>query len=373
MLKVAFIDDGVLPVFHGLHIHQYFVNHDKVHPFEYRSPLPEHSHATTCVAIFLKHIEQNIEDVQIISIKVLNGTGNGTLNDVITAINWAIKNEIKVINLSLGGIHFSQFAAYNCCLQKAQDSKVIIVAAQSNDGVYTYPASFSNVIGVKAIKDDQSDVLLNESFFFDGIEFCAKSVFDLNLYTPNGHTTERSNSFAAPVVTASVVKICLEDSTLDVFDVKRRICSNFKLNHNHIAFEYRNMYFRTLYARTKQLKVTVDIPVVECVISGPIEEIDTYFQILKRTKLLLAQEDYNCGVLTNLSCGVSCGFQICEFNLDNYIISQLAMYQNIDIMIVIAIGQSSFSSHLTPDMTVCMNNKILHEDQLLQIIKSNFT
>lgn len=239
MLKVAFIDDGVVPIFKDVDIKYFIVEHGKVFSVN-GSNIQKHSHATTCVAIFLKYIQKYVNKIQIVSIKVLDQKGNGLLNNVVSAINWAVDNNIKVINLSLGGTHFLQSEMYCLCIKKAQSAKSIIVAAQSNDNKYTFPASLPNVIGVKSSNVVDANVHLNDLFFFDGIEFCTNSVFNLNIYTSNGHKTEPSNSFATPAVTALVAKSCLESFDIDVLGVKQVLCSWFNLDFNYIAYNFRN-------------------------------------------------------------------------------------------------------------------------------------
>lgn len=108
MLKVAFIDDGIIPIFDCLQIEYYVVKNGMVVSDKIGNCCRKHSHATTCVAIFLKHLAKNIDQVQIISLRVLNENVNGALDDVVSAIDWAIKNNVKIINLSLGGTHFFQ-------------------------------------------------------------------------------------------------------------------------------------------------------------------------------------------------------------------------------------------------------------------------
>ncbi len=87
-------------------------------------------------------------------VRVLGRDGVGSSADLIEALNWAAgRNEIDVINLSLGGLGPSN------ALKQAIDAAwnggngKLIVAAAGNQGTDepTYPAAYPNVIGVGAV------------------------------------------------------------------------------------------------------------------------------------------------------------------------------------------------------------------------------
>lgn len=242
MIKVAFIDDGILPIFEGICLSHYVINQNMVVPC---FPMNlKYSHATTCTAIFIQTLGLLIKDVEIISICILNNEGSGALKDLNTAIIWAYENDVKIISLSLGGTHFFQQKMLVDCINSAANKDVIIVAAQSNDNVFTYPASFSNVIGVKSFPTyTAKNISLNTSFPFDGIEFCANSVFHLPIYSKSGHRTRASNSFATPVISALVAKLCLCHIDLNVFDAKCMLCEQYSLCSDYIrptSFDWSN-------------------------------------------------------------------------------------------------------------------------------------
>lgn len=87
-------------------------------------------------------------------VRVLGRDGVGSSADLIDALNWAAgRNEIDVINLSLGGLGPSN------ALKQAIDAAwnggngKLIVAAAGNQGTDepTYPAAYPNVVGVGAV------------------------------------------------------------------------------------------------------------------------------------------------------------------------------------------------------------------------------
>ena len=374
MLKVAFIDDGLVPIFDYLHIEHYVVRNGVVKSEKISNSSRRHSHATTCLAIFLKHLEEYVSKIQIISLRVLDENGNGSLDDVAVAIDWAINSNIKVINMSLGGTHFFQAELYDSLITKAQATKTIIIAAQSNDCLYTYPASLPSVIGVKSSSVVSRDIYLNNLFLFDGIEFCANSVFDLDIYTPNGHRTEPSNSFAAPVVTALVSDICLENPQLDVFDVKQAICFKLGLDSKYIEPKFRSYYFEKLYDSTVCVDITIDVPVVKFLLPvfSHSDEKFFYLELLHRTATLFQNEGYNCKILTDLDFHSSYKFEKFAYPLNNFMISKFVELQNIDVLFIASNELSNLVLDIEFDMGLEIDKSNSDADKLFLAIKEYF-
>lgn len=104
--------------------------------------------------------------VKIIPLRAFDDSGTGTVDDEIAAIEYAITNGAKIINLSLGGYEFSQ-SEYEA-IAHARSSGVLMVAAAGNSGTDNdasplYPASYDldNIISVAA--SDQNDQLADFS------------------------------------------------------------------------------------------------------------------------------------------------------------------------------------------------------------------
>ncbi|MFL1456082.1 S8 family peptidase [Marinobacter sp. GN3S48] len=90
----------------------------------------------------------------ILPVRVLGEGGVGNSADLIAAINWAAgRDEIDVINLSLGGLGPSQ--SLEDAIDRAWNNGTgkLVVAAAGNQGTdeATYPAAFANVVGVGAV------------------------------------------------------------------------------------------------------------------------------------------------------------------------------------------------------------------------------
>jgi hypothetical protein len=112
---------------------------------------------------------------------------------------------------------------------KAYANNSIIVSAFSNNGHYTYPASFSFVIGVKCDATDRPGEPGYSFHLFprDGIEITAsgtESLFDGEGYRSFGP----SNSYAAPRITAMVYNILLENPHWGFADVRYELWKRSK-------------------------------------------------------------------------------------------------------------------------------------------------
>lgn len=95
-------------------------------------------------------------DCSIMPVKVLDGSGSGSLTDVADGIIWAADNGAHVINMSLGSSS-STTTLQNAC-DYAYNKGVTIVCAAGNSYSSTpqYPASYSSCISVSAVRYDST-------------------------------------------------------------------------------------------------------------------------------------------------------------------------------------------------------------------------
>jgi subtilisin family serine protease len=93
--------------------------------------------------------------VEILPLRVLNARGEGWLSDIAAAIDYAVLNQAKVINLSLGGSIDS--AIIRVAIERAVAQGVIVVGAAGNGGTgvpASFPAAYPGVIAVGATTRD---------------------------------------------------------------------------------------------------------------------------------------------------------------------------------------------------------------------------
>lgn len=114
-------------------------------------------HGTQMVEIIAECIS-NLADTDfkpvICSVTVADNNGFVKTSTIMQALDWAINNNIKIINMSFGDYHKSSLLEN--MINRAANCGIILVAAAGNDGGFAdetrimYPAAFDNVLSVGA-------------------------------------------------------------------------------------------------------------------------------------------------------------------------------------------------------------------------------
>lgn len=99
----------------------------------------------------------------IYSAKVLDSDGLGTVEDTIAGIDWAIKNNVNIINMSYGFTH--DYENLHDKIKEANSKGIIILAANGNDifGQKEYPASYDETISIGVIKNKNNKSIFNSN------------------------------------------------------------------------------------------------------------------------------------------------------------------------------------------------------------------
>lgn len=108
------------------------------------------------------YIYKECQDVNIISIQVLNKKNKCSLDDLIEAIDYCININVDIINLSLGICgNIKEITKLKEVCDKAISMGIVIFSANNNYGKVAYPANFKNVISVDynlSIKDKNYEI-----------------------------------------------------------------------------------------------------------------------------------------------------------------------------------------------------------------------
>lgn len=146
-------------------------------------------------------------DALLYSVKVLGGDGSGYLSDVIAGVDWAIANDMDIVNLSLG-MTTDSFALHQI-VDQAYSRDVLVVAAAGNSGTSTgtgdtvnYPAKYSSVIAVGAT--DSSDLRASFSSTGPDVEMAAPGSGVTSTYLNGQYVKMSGTSMAAPYVTGQL-------------------------------------------------------------------------------------------------------------------------------------------------------------------------
>lgn len=162
------------------------------------------SHGMGCAKVIVKHAEK---EILISSVSILDRQCQGNIYSLCSAFAWCIENDVDIINLSLGSVFFKDKELLLSAVNRCVENGIIIVGANSNEGYVTYPASFTNVLGVRAFEEKRLkgsvvryDTNLgfglletqgSEKIYVDGIE----------------KMTRWCNSIATPQITAKIINM----------------------------------------------------------------------------------------------------------------------------------------------------------------------
>ena len=222
-MKIAVIDSG-LPKYYDKE-NTYRVIVDK----EYRAYLSkkeiydENGHGTIVRNIIDKYLDKCDE---VITLKILNKDLKGNSIALINAIQFCIENKIDLINISLGTINEKYKEKLHRLIKKAIQNGIIVVAAEHNDGLKSYPANFQQVIGVR----EQRKSLLRHRITYDHrtnfFQVGLKKIPLKILWGLKKVYFTRGSSFMAPHVTGVIIKIIKEKQLY----AKELIIEEFKNN-----------------------------------------------------------------------------------------------------------------------------------------------
>jgi len=150
---VAVIDTGVTRV-RDLQQTEFVAGYDFVN--DRREATDDNGHGTHVAGTIAQSTNNNYGvagiayQAKIMPLKVLSGSGGGTVADIAEAIKFAADNDADIINMSLGGPGESQ--AMKEAIAYAHKKGVTIIAAAGNEkrNAASYPARYPHVIAVAA-------------------------------------------------------------------------------------------------------------------------------------------------------------------------------------------------------------------------------
>ncbi|EMY34119.1 peptidase S8/S53 subtilisin kexin sedolisin [Arthrobacter crystallopoietes BAB-32] len=150
-------------------------------------------------------------DCTILDGKVLNDSGVSSTSGIANALNWAVNNGAKVINMSIGQRTSSR--TLETAVNNAWNKGAVLVAAAGNTGSQSkiYPAAYPNVIAVAATDNNDAKA----SFSTYGAKWVDVAAPGVNVYStfPNhdfvlakqynrswGYDVGNGTSMSSPIV-----------------------------------------------------------------------------------------------------------------------------------------------------------------------------
>ncbi len=90
-------------------------------------------------------------NVDLYAVKVLSDAGSGTTRQILRGLNWAVKNDMDIASMSLGGGNYSR--SENRAYEAAKSAGLLVICASGNESQTTvgYPSKYDSTMSVGAI------------------------------------------------------------------------------------------------------------------------------------------------------------------------------------------------------------------------------
>ena len=140
-------------------------------------------------------------NLRVLPLRILDQYGRGSISGLLDALDYAVAQKIRIINLSL--ITTTDSATLHAAIQAVADQGVLIVAASGNAGASVnsyFPAAWPEVFTVAAT--DSTDRVTLFSNYGEAIDVGAPGSAILSTYKNNSYYMNSGTSMATPHVSA---------------------------------------------------------------------------------------------------------------------------------------------------------------------------
>ncbi|MEI4790522.1 S8 family peptidase [Bacillus sp. FJAT-53060] len=225
-VKVAVLDSGIDGKHEDLHV----TGGVSFVPTESDPLVDPHEHGTH-VAGTIAALDNKVGVVgvapkaSIYAVKVADENGDSYYSWIVKGIEWAIENDMDVINISMGGA--SESEALKEAVDRAYDKGILIVASAGNAGSYgslntiDYPAKYSSVLAVASV--DQRKKRAFDSSVGEEVEVSAPGVSTLSTIPGNEYGYKSGTSMASPHVGGAAAVILSKHPNLTNEEVRERL------------------------------------------------------------------------------------------------------------------------------------------------------
>ena len=177
-------------------------------------PMDVSGHGTACAGI----IHSIAPEAEIYSVRVLGPNMGGRAIQFAAGLDWAIENDMQVVNLSLSTSLEEFFGLFHDLTDQAYFKNINLVSAVNNIPEPSYPSLYSSVISVAAHEgQDPFTYYYNPN---PPVEFGAPGI-DINVaWNKKQYLTCTGNSFAAPHIAGITTLIRSKHPDLTPFQMK---------------------------------------------------------------------------------------------------------------------------------------------------------
>lgn len=177
-------------------------------------PEDNYGHGTACAGI----IHSLAPEAELYSVRVLSREGKGRSLQFAAGINWAIENDMQVMNMSLSTSSKDYYALFHQLADDAYFKNTMLVSAVNNVPAPSYPSLYSSVVSVAAhAGQDPFTYYYNPD---PPVEFGAPGIDVRVAWINHGYLTTTGNSFAAPHMAGIVALIRSKHPQLTPFQIK---------------------------------------------------------------------------------------------------------------------------------------------------------
>jgi subtilisin family serine protease len=221
-VRVAVVDSGIEydhPVLENSVRGGVIVEYDAKSENQYRiktesKPVDVSGHGTACAGI----IHSIAPEAELYSVRVLGRNMGGRAIQFAAGLDWAIENDMQVVNLSLSTSLEEFFGLFHDLADQAYFKNMNLVSAVNNIPEASYPSLYSSVISVAA--HDGKDPF---TYYYNAnppVEFGAPGINVEVAWNRKQYMTCTGNSFAAPHITGITALIRAKHPELTPFQVK---------------------------------------------------------------------------------------------------------------------------------------------------------
>ena len=221
-IKVAVVDSGVEydhPALENSVRSGVKVEYDERAENNYRikpddKPSDMSGHGTACAGI----IHSIAPNAEIYSVRVLGRNMSGRAIQFAAGLDWAIENDMQVINLSLSTSLEEYYGLFHDLADQAYFKNIVVVSAVNNIPEPSYPSLYSSVISVASHEGhDPFTYYYNPT---PPVEFGAPGIDVKVAWNKKQYLTCTGNSFAAPHIVGIVSLIRAKHPNLTPFQIK---------------------------------------------------------------------------------------------------------------------------------------------------------
>lgn len=160
---------------------------------------------------------------ELYAVKVTDSSGQGYTSSVIQGIEWAIENDIDIINMSFVASQYSELL--HEAIKQAKSNGIIIVAAAGNKGFgdnsIQYPAKYSEVVAVGAV--DSSHHRLDFSATGEELDLVAPGFGVISTSSNGEYGVSSGTSSAAAHVTGTAALLWAHNRSMTSEEIIQKL------------------------------------------------------------------------------------------------------------------------------------------------------